>query len=135
MAAVMTATTNGSATTVPTAPYSRAPTRACLIRDGARLVSGVYSIGPIPRYPEIVTWLELSVRKYGRVFVLFATNDARATMLEQRYKQVGHAFGATDGEIRGLIVRHRNVVYTGSPSTTFAPIPSTELATLDHCLH
>ena len=129
----MTVTANGSATTVPTAPYSRAPTRACLVRAGVRF--GGYYGRPFPLYPEIESWLAVPFGKYA-VYVLFTKSDARATVLEQRYKQLGRALGATDAEIRRLIFRRRNVVYEpASAPRVFEPIPAEDLAALDRCLH
>jgi len=119
----------GAATGAAPALYSLAPTRACLIAAHVRrLVSGDGS----PVFPEVVRELDWSVSTEGDIFILFAKNPAHGAVLAQRVRQVSHAFGATDAEIRKWIFQRRNVVVYPNAFTAVTPA---RRATVERCLH
>jgi len=108
-------------------PYRVAPTRACLIHAGVRLVP---DSSPIP-YPEIVGELDWKLGASADIFIAFAADPVRGARLQQRFKQLSHSFGATDAEIRRGIIRRGNVVYYAN---TFTGLTATRSAAISRCL-
>ena len=107
-------------------PYRLAAVRACLIREGVRLVP---DSSPIP-YPEIVGELDWGFGN-GDIFIAFAADPSHGSRLEQRFKQLAYSFGGTAAEIKRGIILRGNVVYYAN---TFTGLSLSRAGTISRCL-
>jgi hypothetical protein len=108
-------------------PYTPAATRICLLKAHAKLIPN-YTRAP---YPEVAAELDWSTRP-GDIFLVFASDPARAARLHQRLVQVSRAVGATPAEIRRDVLLVGNVV---AYPNTFTGMTAARAGLIRRCLH